>query len=325
MTAWIRTSLVLLILTCSLRLEAQQPDARYLFIRGNEALAAGRRHEALTLFLRSLELARRPSTLLNIAQCYRLLDFPEHAMSYYKRYLTSHADPSVPIPYLAEVQGHVSRLQVQRDLLVEARQHQREGAHAAAIEQLRLAQQLTRWPGLGLLLARSHLALHDDALALRYARSALSAYAFHLRQWREAGAPPQHVTKGADAARRLVQRLETSRTAAAAPPQPPKTKKTKNKKKSPARSRVWLVTAIAAGALALAAEVTALVYYRRANQLRTDDPDFDKCKSITIAGHVSAGALALISGISIYIALSPPEPSQGTPRTRALVTATFRF
>jgi len=315
-------SLGLALLVLAAPPEARANEARDLFVRGNEALSAGRRHEALTLFLRSLELAQRPSTVLNIAQCYRLLHFPEQALRYYQRYLESH-DPSRPIRYQAEVREHIGRLQVQADLLAKARANQREGAHAAAIERLTLARQLTRWPGLGLLLARSYIALHDEALALTSAKSALAGYDYHLRQWREAGLEaPAHVQRAADMARRLVGRLQRKATPGPVvhEPTPPPAGNARP------RSRVWLITAAVAGGLAAVAEIVAIVYYQKADKLRTNNPDFDTYRSAVVGGHVSAGILAAISatGVVLHFTLAPRKPAGGEPRG-ALVTATFRF
>jgi tetratricopeptide (TPR) repeat protein len=315
------SALTLLVLTCSPRLDARELEARRLFTRANEALSAGRRHEALALFLRSLALTRRPSTILNIAQCYRLLDFPERALRYYRRYLGSHADSTARTPYKAEVRVHIGRLQVQRGLLVRAREHQRDGDHRSAVRWLELARQRTRWPGLELLLARSQEALRDEAGALAAARRALAGYERHLRRWREAGIEraPRHVQEGADAARQLVRRLERARQPRKPSTLPLRTEGSKG-------TRGWLVGAVVAGGLALAAEVLALVYYQRAEQLYTNDPTFETYRSVVLGLHVTAGVLALVSGTSIalHFTLARPEASGGGARG-AVVTATVRF
>lgn len=308
-------ALALLVLTSSPRLGAQELDARQLFISGNEALSAGRHHEALALFLRSLALNRRPSTILNIAQCYRLLDFPERAVRYYRRYLRSHGDAAATIPYRAEVREHLGRLQVPHELLEKARALQREGVHRGALKRLRAARQLSRWPGIDLLQAQSYLALGKQARALAAARRAAAAYERHLQRWGVPGAAPQHVRRQADAARVLVRRLQAQKVA------------TKPEARPPSRSRGWLITSIVAGALAVAAEIAAVVFYQQAEQLYTDDPTFHTYKKVVIAGHISAGVLALFAGTSVvlHFTLDASESSTRARGRGALVTATFRF
>jgi tetratricopeptide (TPR) repeat protein len=316
--SWTRAGLiaglVLLIALSAARLEARTPSARDLFMRGNKALAAGRRHEALSYFFRSLALVRRPNTLLNIAQCYRLLDFPERALTYYERYLASYAGAS-RIPFQAEVVGHVAQLRVQRDLLAKARRDQREGAHRAAIKRLTQARKLTRWPGIDLLLAESYLSLHDNEKARLSAAAALAGYEAHLERWRVlGGGAPKHVQVRAATSRQLVERLRSTPS-----------KVSRSDGTQPSRSKAWLVSGIVAGGLAIAAEVVALVLLTKANQLRTDDPDFDTYKSIVIGGHISAGLLAALSGTAfiLHFALAP---SVNRREARGVVlTASFAF
>jgi tetratricopeptide (TPR) repeat protein len=311
--------LALLVLTSAPQLEAQEHEARSLFTRGNEALAAGRRHEALALFLRSLELFTRPSTILNVAQCYRLIDFPEQALRYYQDYLNSHVDPAAPVPYRAEVREHLGRLKVQRELLHKIRELQREGAHKAALKRLKAAGQLTRWPGVDLLRVRSHLALRKTAPALAAARRARAVYERHLQRWRAAGIgpAPRHAQRAAEESQRLVQQLE----AEAGKEQPLTTREPARQ-----RSRGWLIAGIVTGALAITAEIVALVYYQKANRLFTDDPTFDTYRSVVIGGHVTAGVLAAFAGTSfvLHFTLTPNAPS-GEEARGALVTATLRF
>lgn len=307
-------ALALLVVLTSPRLEASEPSARDLFQQGNRALAARRRHEALTLFLRSLALVRRPSTLLNIAQCYRLLHFPERALTFYQRYLEAYGQTSSPIPFHAEVREHVGRLRVQRELLKKARIDQREGAHRAAIKRLSLARELTRWPGVSLLLAQSYQALGERALARAAAAAALTAYESHVERWRDSDGAPRHVQAGLEAARRLLRGLRAGRHAAR---DPAPTKK---------RSKAWLITAIVAGGLAVAAEIVAWVFFAKANRLQTDDPTFDRYKSVVIGGHISAGLFGLLSatGVVLHVTLAPSDTDRSAPRG-ALLQATFRF
>lgn len=329
--------LTLLALTWAPQIGAQENEARALFVRGNQALSAGRRHEALVLFLRSLELTRRPSTLLNIAQCYRLLQFPEQALLYYQRYVESNPDPSAPVKYEAEVNRYIVELRTQTGLLAEARAQQRAGDHAAAIVRLNRLRKLTNWPGVALSLAQSYAALNDTAHAMTFARAALAGYQFHLGRWREAGAGPApgHVVTGAKLARRLVRRLQPVEPATRPPPLEPERSVPPERPGPPQdaargakpRSKAWLITAVVAGALALTAEIVAIVFYRKADRLRTDNPDFDTYRSVVIAGHVSAGVLAALSvtGVVLHLTLAPSAgPDQNAPRG-ALVTATFRF
>jgi hypothetical protein len=68
--------------------------------------------EALTRFEQALELDRRPSTILNIAQCHRQIGNLVQALSHLKLYRQEWAaqNPGKPSPYADEVESLIKRI-----------------------------------------------------------------------------------------------------------------------------------------------------------------------------------------------------------------------
>jgi tetratricopeptide (TPR) repeat protein len=76
----------------------------------------GHFRKAIVAFKEALRLEKKPSLLLNLAQCYRQIRDADKALFYYKLYLTEwrRSNPQRPPPYEQEVQEHISRLTTQQ-------------------------------------------------------------------------------------------------------------------------------------------------------------------------------------------------------------------
>ena len=112
--------LVLLLLgTLRPAITLAQQDAlarsRDLFRRGAVQYRAGSYAAALQKFELALAQARRPSILLNIAQCHRKLGNRRPALSHFKQYLElwERQNPAKPAPFRREIQRHIARLRAE--------------------------------------------------------------------------------------------------------------------------------------------------------------------------------------------------------------------
>ena len=97
--------------------------AKAFFQHGVEKYRLGHFQEALTDFTEALQLDKRPSIILNLAQCFRQLGQNEKAIFYYKLYLDEwqRQNPGRESPYYHEVQQFLSRLQQEIDKAPKAR------------------------------------------------------------------------------------------------------------------------------------------------------------------------------------------------------------
>lgn len=88
-------------------------QARTWFRRGNVEYQRENYQQALEHYLRALEYETRSSTLFNIGQCFRQLDQPAEAISYYQRYLdvAEQERPGNKARYHDDVQKHLAELQ----------------------------------------------------------------------------------------------------------------------------------------------------------------------------------------------------------------------
>jgi tetratricopeptide (TPR) repeat protein len=91
---------------------ADRRAAAVHFRRASQLYRLGQFEEALEQFRSSLARASRPSTILNIAQCYRQLDKTEQALFYYRLYLAEFdkKKPGQRSPHHDEVDEHIRRL-----------------------------------------------------------------------------------------------------------------------------------------------------------------------------------------------------------------------
>jgi len=82
------------------------------FKRGAALYRQGDYEKALEAFRASLEKERRPSTILNLAQCHRQLKRAKQALEHYQLYLAEFArqHPGEAIPHEDEVKEHITKL-----------------------------------------------------------------------------------------------------------------------------------------------------------------------------------------------------------------------
>lgn len=114
--------------------------AKILFEKGEVQYRFGKFDEALVHYQAALEIVRRPSIVLNIAQCYRHLGQLEKARFNYQLYLSDwdRAHPGVPSPYLKDVRKHLEEIDTRLKAKAQAdlenaerdkrRAHQRQAA-----------------------------------------------------------------------------------------------------------------------------------------------------------------------------------------------------
>jgi hypothetical protein len=79
------------------------------FQKASKLYADGQYQQALEEFQASRTLVDRPSTILNIAKCYRQLSKPAEALEHYKLYLTRFKEGE-PVPFREEVEGRIKEL-----------------------------------------------------------------------------------------------------------------------------------------------------------------------------------------------------------------------
>jgi tetratricopeptide (TPR) repeat protein len=101
--------------------------AKAHYRKAEGAYRLGEFRNALGEYKKALRLVRRPSLLLNVAQCHRHLDEFDKALFFYKLYLDewARAEPDTPSPYEAEVKKRIKELEKER-------QKQKEQATAQA-------------------------------------------------------------------------------------------------------------------------------------------------------------------------------------------------
>jgi tetratricopeptide (TPR) repeat protein len=92
--------------------EADLPKARALFEKGEVRYRQGRFKEALAYYQAAQEIVRRPSMVLNVAQCYRQLGLLTKALFNYRLYLADwvRVNPDRTPPFQKEVKGHISTI-----------------------------------------------------------------------------------------------------------------------------------------------------------------------------------------------------------------------
>jgi tetratricopeptide (TPR) repeat protein len=84
----------------------QLDQARQLFEQGQEAYNNGQYGVALGFYTQAYELAKKPTILFNIGQCYRKLGKPQEASDSYKKFIKD--DPQTQ--YLGEVEYKIAEL-----------------------------------------------------------------------------------------------------------------------------------------------------------------------------------------------------------------------
>jgi tetratricopeptide (TPR) repeat protein len=289
--------------------------AQLHYRRGNFALA-------LESFKEAMKYARRPSIILNVAQCYRQLGDASRAALYYRLYLSEWevAHPGTPPKFEAEVRRHIEALSEKNRARERAKRRAVTSRPAnqpqqpaldvtlnqrivpAELEPKAPAERETGAGSAELVVFASPdgsavlvdgelaglLSGGELALALAPGQHELRVTASGHTSWQG------KVTLRAGGEHRLEVDLER------APPGP---------------SMGWFVTAIATTTIALAAEITALVYTSKANNEFKQSRDFKRFRDGAIAGHIVAGSVALTSAVS-WLLYYRSIPSAKAPRAR---------
>lgn len=263
-------------------------QARKLFRQAESAYRLGAYNQALEKFQGALELARRPSILLNIAQCHRHLGHADKALRFYRQYLSEweRFRPGIEAPYRTEVEGHIAKLTEQR------REHggavvvgsaAGSGSEPGGPESIARAVEPAKLRLEGVL-AGAEVTINGEltqraqggAIRLRLEPGehllvvSLSGY----EPWQK-----ELVLEPGENAHYLVPMTEAK----------------------PAGSTAWLVTGICTTTLAVAAEALAIVSTVLANDSFKGSKKFNSYKAMAITGHVLAGAFLVTSGISWYL------------------------
>lgn len=89
--------------------DPRKVEARARSEKGGKLFSAKRYEDALTEYRAAYQADEQPAFLVNIAQCYRLLNRPESAKYFYQEYLL--AAPETP--YRGEIEGHLTALDEQ--------------------------------------------------------------------------------------------------------------------------------------------------------------------------------------------------------------------
>jgi tetratricopeptide (TPR) repeat protein len=136
MKRFLKPILTLLVLALALGLGASRAhadqgslgQAKAHFERGAREYQRGSFATALEEFRSSLELSRRPGTILNIAQCYRQLKDAEEALLHYRSYLSEWGkqNPGQASPHQEEVKGHIRTLTAEVEKERQERERLRE-------------------------------------------------------------------------------------------------------------------------------------------------------------------------------------------------------
>lgn len=256
---------------------AQSPGslrrAKEFFERGETHYRLGNFQDALSSYQAALKQAQRSSIIFNIAQCHRQLGRLNKSLFYYRLYLADweRQHPGKPPPYYAEVRGHIKRM---------ARTLKRRRSRAAKVPsdwQLTGMLQLDGLP-IG---ARVYV---DGALRgrapIKHAMEVSTGT--HRVTIEAAGAEPWGATlkvRSGETTRHRVLLVMAKRE----------------------RNSVWLGLGIAAAVVAVGAEVMALVYTVKANDVARNSPDFDTYRGAAIGGHVTAGLFAATSAVSFVL------------------------
>lgn len=267
---------------------ARVRQARELFLQAESAYRLGAYNQALEQFESALELARRPSILLNIAQCHRQLGNADKALRFYGQYLSEweRFRPGIEAPYRREVEGHIARLteeqgedggaEVVGSAVGAGSQAAETGSNARAAESARLDLEGVP-PG-------AEVTINGEFVQQAKGRSIRLRLepGEHLLLVSLAGYEPwqkEVALEPGENARYLVLMTEAKTSG----------------------STAWLVTGICTTTLAVGAEVFAIVSTVLANGAFRGSKQFNSYKTMAITGHVLAGAFLITAGISWYL------------------------
>lgn len=303
--------------------EARADDAakaRQLFQRGKRHYGERDYVVALQHLKQALALVQRSSVVLMVARCYHKLDRPDRALQSFEQYQTlwRKAHPGKPSPHRGEVRSQLKALRTVVNLV-----RQGEQLHAqprAALALYKTALGLSPWARIYRNMAQCQLALGQPELARSSVKAAVGYWERYRIRWtsRHPGRPPpdqQELQRALASLKQLEQRIQ--RQPHAAPrPAPPAVAQVRvapavragvvHPAPSPAprdtpRSTLWLALGITTAALAVGAETWAWVSYAEATNYHDNQPEYGTFRSMTVAGHVVAGVMAVGSGVSFYL------------------------
>jgi tetratricopeptide (TPR) repeat protein len=109
MRAFWPTVVVLALAAGPVQAQPEVREAQVHFQKASKLYADGQYQEALDEFQASRKLVDRPSTILNIAKCYRQLNKPAEALAHYKLYLSRFKEGE-EAPFRDEVEGRIKEL-----------------------------------------------------------------------------------------------------------------------------------------------------------------------------------------------------------------------
>ena len=286
------TALMLTSTPCFSQSEGSLQKAKQLFEKGETEYRLGDFHQALTSYQSALKQARRSSIIFNIAQCHRQLKRWKKALFYYNLYLSDweRQNPTKPPPYYAEVKGHIR----------EAKRHIRRSKQEPKLEDWGTLTGMLRLDGLpggarvyvnGALRGRAPM---DEPMELKTGKHRITVEHSGAEPWGKTVS----ITSGE------LTRVPVSMVLA-----------------QKQRNTLWLGLGIASAVVAVGAEISALVFTSKANDVLKSSPDFETYKGAAIAGHVTMGVFAAAS-VASFVAyfLSGDDQKKVTPSASLLPT-----
>lgn len=265
--------------------------AKKAFKRAEVQYRLGNFEEALGHYKAALKLARRPSLVFNIAQCYRFLEQPKKAIFFYQLYLSEwkRTHPRTPPPNRDEVMQWLAALRQQ------ARSAEPGSVRLQGVPDRAAVYLDGKLVGRGPFAAPIELEPGDHALRV-VAR----------------GHHPYEGTLTVRGGAAVTERVALRRLRG--------------------RKGACLVTGLVTGALAVGAEVAALLLTRETNKQYDDTPEFRRYRAGAIGSHVAAGTLAAAAVVSFVLyyrsgerAPAPRAVGFAPLRGGALVTAGGSF
>jgi len=265
---------------------ARLREAKKEFENAEVQYRLGNFDTALGHYKQALQLARRPSIVFNIAQCYRFLEQPKKAIFFYELYLAEwkRTYPDTAPPNRDEVMQWLATLKREAQSTEPGRVQLLGVPDGAAV--LVDGKLVGRGPlGAPFELAAGEHELRVEAAGYRPFAATITV---------QGGTPSEE--------RVALKRLRD-------------------------RTRAWLATGVAASALAVGAEVAALLLTRETNQQYDDTAEFRRYRSGAIASHVAAGTLAAAAAVSFVLYLRSGERAPApravsfTPLTRGAMIA----
>ena len=320
--------MVLLLLPSTVRALPEE-KARDLFGQGKIAYNEARYPEALASFKGALKLVHRASLLLMTARTYRRLNRADKALTYYESYKSvwRQENPGKPSPHAAEVAEQLGKLAKTTRLVDEAEAHLREGMELEALATLNLALKGSSWPRIYAVLARCYLALDRPDKAHASLKVALGYWEGFRLGWKTRNpgsvAPDdEHAASRVTALKALEQAIQqhgkptepaTQEPAPAPTPPPahgpdPPVKEPAPEAQPGQRSTMLLGLGITAIALAVASEALAWAAYAEAPSHFEWEDNYTKYRNLYVAGHVTAAAMAITSGVLFYFWYKSGEP-----------------